>query len=65
MPLSSSLSLRCITECIVTLGLAQVISRSGDECVVALTDQWYMTYGESEWQAATQQVMPQTCFVAF
>jgi leucyl-tRNA synthetase len=35
---------------------AQVISRSGDECVVALTDQWYMTYGETEWQAATQQV---------
>ena len=24
----------------------QVISRSGDECVVALTDQWYITYGE-------------------
>jgi hypothetical protein len=24
--------------------------------VVALTDQWYMTYGEPEWQAATQQV---------
>lgn len=35
---------------------AQVTSRSGDECVVALTDQWYMTYGEPEWQAATQQV---------
>ena len=34
----------------------QVISRSGDECVVALADQWYMTYGETEWQAATQQV---------
>ena len=34
----------------------QVISRSGEECVVALTDQWYMTYGEPEWQAVTQQV---------
>ena len=31
----------------------QVMSRSGDECVVALTDQWYMTYGEQEWKEAT------------
>lgn len=27
-----------------------VMSRSGDECVVALTDQHYLTYGEGEWQ---------------
>lgn len=27
----------------------QVISRSGDECVVALTDQWYLNYGEPQW----------------
>jgi len=27
-----------------------VISRSGDECVVALTDQWYISYGEDEWK---------------
>ena len=32
------------------------MSRSGDECVVALTDQWYLTYGEDEWLAATRQV---------
>ncbi|KAL4854122.1 Leucine--tRNA ligase [Chlorella vulgaris] len=31
-----------------------VTSRSGDDCVVALTDQWYMTYGEEEWREATQ-----------
>jgi leucyl-tRNA synthetase len=31
----------------------QVMSRSGDECVVALTDQWYLTYGEEEWLKAT------------
>ena len=30
-----------------------VLSRSGDECVVALTDQWYVTYGEQEWKEAT------------
>ncbi|XP_020245845.1 leucine--tRNA ligase, cytoplasmic [Asparagus officinalis] len=28
----------------------RVMSRSGDECVVALTDQWYITYGEPEWK---------------
>jgi leucyl-tRNA synthetase len=33
----------------------QVISRSGDECVVALTDQWYLTYGEEEWQRITME----------
>ena len=26
-----------------------VMSRSGDECVVALTDQWYLAYGDPEW----------------
>ena len=34
-----------------------VMSRSGDECVVALTDQWYLTYGEQEWKEATQQCL--------
>jgi leucyl-tRNA synthetase len=27
-----------------------VISRSGDECVVALTDQWFIAYGEEQWR---------------
>jgi leucyl-tRNA synthetase len=27
----------------------EVISRSGDSCVVALSDQWYLPYGEGEW----------------
>ena len=27
-----------------------VISRSGDECVVTFSDQWYLTYGEKDWQ---------------
>jgi leucyl-tRNA synthetase len=35
----------------------QVMSRSGDECVVALTDQWYLTYGEQEWREATQKCL--------
>lgn len=28
-----------------------VISRSGNECVVALADQWYEEYGEPKWQS--------------
>ena len=32
----------------------QVMSRSGDECVVALTDQWYLTYGEDHWKSLTE-----------
>lgn len=28
-----------------------VISRSGDECIVALMDQWYLDYGEASWRA--------------
>uniref|UniRef100_A0A0D9ZW50 leucine--tRNA ligase n=1 Tax=Oryza glumipatula TaxID=40148 RepID=A0A0D9ZW50_9ORYZ len=28
----------------------KVISRSGDDCVVALTDQWLITYGVAEWK---------------
>ncbi|XP_022084467.1 leucine--tRNA ligase, cytoplasmic-like isoform X2 [Acanthaster planci] len=31
----------------------QVTSRSGDECVVALCDQWYLDYGEAKWKAQT------------
>lgn len=32
----------------------QVMSRSADECVVALCDQWYLDYGDAEWK---QQAM--------
>jgi leucyl-tRNA synthetase len=28
-----------------------VMSRSNDECVVALTDQWFIDYGESNWRS--------------
>ncbi|CEP60142.1 leucine--tRNA ligase CDC60 LALA0_S01e03972g [Lachancea lanzarotensis] len=27
-----------------------VVSRSGDDCVVSLEDQWYVDYGEEEWK---------------
>ncbi|KAK3370851.1 hypothetical protein B0T24DRAFT_627193 [Lasiosphaeria ovina] len=29
----------------------KVVSRSGDECSVALLDQWYIDYGEESWRA--------------
>ncbi|KAF7559214.1 hypothetical protein G7046_g4935 [Stylonectria norvegica] len=28
----------------------KVVSRSGDECIVALMDQWYLDYGEESWK---------------
>ena len=28
-----------------------VVGRSGDECVVALTDQWYLFYGDEQWRS--------------
>ena len=34
-----------------------VVSRSGDECVVAQIDQWYIKYGEEEWKQAVE------CFI--
>lgn len=34
-----------------------VISRSGDQCVVALCDQWFLNYGEEEWKAATRRCL--------
>ncbi|KAL0222112.1 hypothetical protein RCL1_001966 [Eukaryota sp. TZLM3-RCL] len=34
-----------------------VMSRSGEECVVSLVDQWYMDYGEESWKEATRNVL--------
>ena len=28
----------------------RVITKNGDECVVSLTDQWYLNYGQEEWK---------------
>ena len=36
-----------------------VISRSGDECVVALCDQWYLDYGEPVWKEETRKLLSQ------
>ncbi|CAJ0941487.1 unnamed protein product, partial [Mesorhabditis belari] len=37
----------------------KVISRSGDECVVALCDQWYLNYGEPEWKLEAKKALAQ------
>lgn len=37
----------------------KVMSRSGDECVVALTDQWYLIYGEDEWKSKAEECLSQ------
>lgn len=34
-----------------------VMSRSGDECVVSLEDQWYMDYGEESWKNQTLSLL--------
>lgn len=31
-----------------------VVSRSGDDCIVAHTEQWYLKYGEDEWRTAVE-----------
>lgn len=35
----------------------KVVSRSGDECVVALCDQWYLEYGEESWRAQVKRCL--------
>ncbi|PVF99305.1 leucyl-tRNA synthetase [Serendipita vermifera] len=32
-------------------------SRSGDECVIALMDQWYLDYGEDNWKAQAEKLL--------
>lgn len=32
-----------------------IISRSGDECVVSLCDQWYLDYGEPKWKSLAEK----------
>jgi len=35
----------------------EVMSRSGNECVVALTDQWYIKYGEDSWRKKVEEYL--------
>lgn len=42
----------------------KVVSRSGDECVVALCDQWYLDYGNEEWKAEVRLKNLETCKIS-
>lgn len=42
-----------------------VMSRSGDECVVATTDQWYLSYGEEDWKKRVQEHIHSDNFTAY
>jgi len=42
-----------------------VVSRSGDECVVAELDQWYLKYGHEDWRGATEAWVKSGKFSAF
>ena len=42
------------TACLYFEPEKRVVSRTGDECVVALTDQWYLEYGEESWKEAVK-----------
>jgi leucyl-tRNA synthetase len=54
---------KLVKDRLIELGLAAnyyepesvVTSRSGDECVVALCDQWYITYGEPDWLTKVEE----------
>ena len=35
----------------------QIMSRAGDECVVAVCDQWYLDYGEKEWRSKIEHCL--------
>lgn len=37
----------------------RIISRSNDECVVALCDQWYLDYGNEEWKEIVRNALGQ------
>ncbi|KAL6936400.1 cytosolic leucyl tRNA synthetase [Hanseniaspora opuntiae] len=36
-----------------------VISRSGDDCIVSLEDQWYVDYGEESWKVQARECLDQ------
>lgn len=39
--------------------------RSGEECIVALNDQWYLPYGEEEWAGRVSEHVNSENFKAY
>lgn len=44
---------------------SKVMSRTGDECIVAATDQWYLAYGEDSWAKAVKEHIFSESFNAY
>ncbi|CAN0486221.1 unnamed protein product, partial [Ectocarpus sp. 12 AP-2014] len=42
-----------------------VMSRSGEECIVALNDQWYLPYGDEEWAGRVSEHVNSDNFKAY
>lgn len=42
------------------LFIVNTAHRSGDECVVALCDQWYLDYGKGTWRKRTTEALAKT-----
>ena len=60
--LSVGVTSGCRASCVT---FRQVISRTGDVCVVAFLDQWYLKYGEDEWKAIVENHVNSADFNAF
>jgi leucyl-tRNA synthetase len=43
----------------------EVISRTGDECIVALCDQWFLNYGEENWRDFVKSHVKSNDFKAY
>lgn len=43
----------------------EVFSRTNDECVVALCDQWFLTYGEEHWRDFVKSHVKSSNFKAY
>ena len=43
----------------------EIVSRSGDVCVIALCDQWFLEYGEAKWRKTTEECLENVeCYFA-
>jgi len=53
------------TACLYFEPEGKVMSRTGDECVVAATDQWYLNYGEESWRKSVEEHVKSDDFDAY
>lgn len=44
---------------------SSVVSRTGDDCIVALVDQWFLTYGEESWKNTVKDHVKSDNFQAY